>query len=89
MECSASYKVKGGKLIKVRLIKENGIITSISIFGDFFIHPEESIDILENSLKNVTVSDAEKKINDFFKGVELVGATAEDFVNTVKLAYYQ
>ncbi|MEM0163854.1 MAG: lipoate protein ligase C-terminal domain-containing protein [Thermoplasmata archaeon] len=89
MECSASYKVKGGKLIKVRLVKEDDIIISISIFGDFFIHPEESIDVLENSLKNVTISDAEKKIYDFFKSVELVGANADDFVNTVKLAYYK
>ncbi|MGC8497036.1 MAG: lipoate protein ligase C-terminal domain-containing protein [Thermoplasmata archaeon] len=89
MECSASYKVKGGKLIKVRLVKENGIITSTKIFGDFFIHPEESIETLEESLKNVTISDAENKIYEFFKSVDLVGANPEDFVNTVKLAYYK
>ncbi len=87
MECSVSYKVKGGKLIKVRLVKDKDLIRNIRIFGDFFIHPEESIDILEDSLKNVTLSEAEKKILDFFKNVELVGATAEDFVATVKIAY--
>lgn len=87
MESSATFKVKGGKLIKVKLVKENDLIISVHIFGDFFIHPEESLELLEESLRNVTIEDAEKKIYDFFRGVDVVGATADDFVNTVKLAY--
>ena len=89
MESSAAFKVKGGKLIKVKLIKENDLILSVQIFGDFFIHPEESLELLEGSLRNVTLEEAIKKIYEFFKGVELVGATPDDFVNTIRLAYYK
>jgi len=44
------YKSK--KLIKVSLIycKENKLIHSITITGDFFLYPEESLDHLESSL---------------------------------------
>jgi 2-keto-4-pentenoate hydratase len=89
MENSAAFKVKGGKLIKVKLIKENDLIISVQIFGDFFIHPEESLELLEGSLRNVTLEEAVKKIYEFFRGVELIGATSDDFVNTIKLAYYK
>jgi lipoate-protein ligase A len=46
------YKVPNGKLIKVTVEHEDDVIVKIKITGDFFIHPEESIDDLELALKN-------------------------------------
>jgi lipoate---protein ligase len=47
---NVTYKVVGGKLLKITLNSENKTITNIIITGDFFLHPEESITILENQL---------------------------------------
>ncbi|MBI4995228.1 hypothetical protein HZC21_06380 [Candidatus Peregrinibacteria bacterium] len=48
----AIYKVPNGKLLKVFLEDFGGKIVSIKITGDFFMHPEENIENLENALKD-------------------------------------
>ncbi|MEM3517083.1 MAG: lipoate protein ligase C-terminal domain-containing protein, partial [Candidatus Bathyarchaeia archaeon] len=76
------YKVPGGKLIKVFVSIKNGVIEEIKITGDFFLHPEESIEILEEKLKGINVNEETKirnVLNEFFKSKTLIGATSEDF----------
>lgn len=68
------YKVPNGKLIKIMCEFESEKIIKVQITGDFFIHPEESIDDLELALKDrkysrKTVSDIVSK---FFSTDELV-----------------
>ena len=46
----ALLKVKDGKLVKVQLTRKKGKIQKIRITGDFFLHPEEIIDGLEQAL---------------------------------------
>jgi hypothetical protein len=81
------YKVPGGKLIKVFASIKNGFIEEIKITGDFFLHPEESIEILEEKLKGIKVDDETKIrniLNDFFSSKTLIGATVEDFLSALK-----
>ncbi|MEM3522627.1 MAG: lipoate protein ligase C-terminal domain-containing protein [Candidatus Bathyarchaeia archaeon] len=80
----AEYKVPQGKLIRVNYMLNNSKkILNIKITGDFFLHPEESIEELENNLKGLKVDELEleKAIQDFFKkGHILIGAEPKDFV---------
>ncbi len=43
-------KVSNGKLIKVIGEFDNGKLKAIKVCGDFFIHPEESIILLEQEI---------------------------------------
>jgi len=84
----AEYKIPGGKLVAVELELVQNELSDIKIYGDFFMHPEESINDLENSLKHSKQKEIEEKINDFFKSNEitLVGIQPKDFTNVIKRA---
>ncbi|MEM2109339.1 MAG: lipoate protein ligase C-terminal domain-containing protein [Candidatus Odinarchaeota archaeon] len=81
---TSELKVKGGKLVKCRLEVEDGCIKSIRYIGDFFLHPEESIERLEALLTGVKATGDKVKyiIEDFFKDSELklIGAAPADFI---------
>ena len=78
-------KVQGGKLLKVKLSQENGLISEISITGDFFIHPEESIEELEESLigRETTSESLLPVLYNFFLVNEVVGAKPVDFLELI------
>ena len=83
MQSKSIYKVPNGKLLKISLDydEKNNSINEINIMGDFFAYPEESIESMENELKN-TILEKEsliKKINSIIKGynIELMGLHAE------------
>ncbi|RLI57185.1 MAG: hypothetical protein DRP09_04070 [Candidatus Thorarchaeota archaeon] len=46
----ADYKVSGGKMIRVKLDVRKRRIETIRILGDFFLHPEETINEIERAL---------------------------------------
>ncbi|MFT4309886.1 MAG: lipoate protein ligase C-terminal domain-containing protein [Candidatus Woesearchaeota archaeon] len=50
-------KVSNGKLVRISIVLEDDIIQSISITGDFFLHPENTISMIEESLKGRKVSE--------------------------------
>ncbi len=83
MQSKSIYKVPNGKLLKISLDydEKNNSINTINIMGDFFAYPEESIESMENELKN-TILEKEsliKKINSIIKGynIEFIGLHAE------------
>jgi len=83
MQSKSVYKVPNGKLLKISLDydEKNNSINEINIMGDFFAYPEESIESMENELKN-TILEKEsliKKINSIIKGynIEFIGLHAE------------
>jgi len=87
---SADYKAEGGKLLRVRLKIADHAIQSIKITGDFFMHPEESIEDLEAMLTGTLVDEPaiRAKVQDFFKHeVEVIGAGVEDFVSVILMAH--
>lgn len=88
-EYSADYKACGGKLLRVRLLVHNNIIKDIKVTGDFFIHPEECIEELEQLLKHTKIleNNVRYKIKKFYdKDVMVVGAEIEDFVTLIMSA---
>jgi lipoate-protein ligase A len=82
-----TYKVPNGKLLKVTVEHEGDRIEKVHIRGDFFIHPEESLDELETALKGI---EYDRKIitdtvGDFFskKGLIAFGITPKAVVDVL------
>ena len=84
---SADYKAPGGKLVRVRLTEEQGLIRSVKITGDFFLIPEESLGKLEKMLEDAPLREAELRllVNRFFRGTgaQGLGVSADDFVKAI------
>ena len=93
---SADYKVVGGKLLRVQLTMTEAAsgaraIGSISIFGDFFMHPEEAIEALEGLLTGAPLDEVvlTAHVQKFFDGetsagdVQIIGADVADFVHVI------
>ena len=89
MQSKSVYKVPNGKLLKIFLDYniESKLINNISITGDFFAYPEESIDILEKKLKDTSLKkeDLLEKINSVIKKykIEFIGLDAESLVEGI------
>ncbi len=86
----AEYKVTGGKLIKVDLATESGRIRRIKITGDFFLHPEDTIDRIEEALTNQKIDESSlscliAEVLDRNQAT-LLGASAEDFAKCIVMA---
>lgn len=86
----AIYKVPDGKLLKIFLEEKDAVIEDVKITGDFFMHPEEKIVDLENSIKGESlVQDAlVLKLNAAIgrEGIELFGADAESIAKAIMMA---
>ena len=87
---SADYKADGGKLVRVRLTEQDGLVKSVDLSGDFFILPEENLEKLEKTLlgSRLQSSDLQSLINRFFEttGTRGLGVKPEDFVKALLLA---
>jgi len=75
-----AVKAPGGKLLKIYVDIENGILKSISLRGDFFAHPEEGFDRAEACLAGIPASRFESAFRKALarEGVELYGVSVED-----------
>ena len=86
----AEYKVKGGKLIRVHLTIENGKIKHIKITGDFFLHPEEVIEDIEQALKGHSLDEDELNhlIENVLKSKQAIpiGVSPRDFARCIMMA---
>lgn len=83
------YKAVGGKLLRVRMTvsAENPpVIQTLRITGDFFMHPEEAIEDLEQRLTGAPLDEIvlRERVQTFFAGdVQVVGADVSDFVTAL------
>ncbi|MAG47824.1 hypothetical protein CL617_04415 [archaeon] len=88
---NASKKIVNGKLVKV-IVDYDNKINKLEISGDFFIHPEESIKDIENSLLNLEVNIENEiivnKLKDFIESnkIEIIGFQEEDLAELIKEA---
>ncbi len=84
---AADYKPPGGKLLRIRLREEMGMIKSVRITGDFFLVPEDSLPKLEKMLEDAPLREAELKllVDRFFRGTgaQSLGITPDDFVKAI------
>jgi len=89
MQAKSVYKVPNGKLLKVFLNydEKDNLIKSVSITGDFFAYPEETIEIMENKLKNTLLEREEllEKIQSIIKeyNIEFIGLNAEGLTDGI------
>jgi lipoate-protein ligase A len=87
---SADYKAPGGKLVRVRLKEEQGLIRSVKITGDFFLVPEDSLGKLEKMLEDAPLREPELRllVDRFFRGTgaQGLGVSADDFVKAILAA---
>lgn len=86
----AIYKVKGGKMIKIQLALENKKIKDLRITGDFFLHPEETIEDIEKALRGCSLSKEElvRIIKETLtsRRAVLLGASPEDLARCIIMA---
>lgn len=71
-------KVAGGKFVRISIYTEMGQ-NKVIISGDFFIHPEEAIFIIENTLSRLSGNEADTEVEHILEkviaenGAELIG----------------
>lgn len=91
MRSFAEQKVKGGKLVGIRIDYDDRI-RDIRILGDFFIHPEESLYKIEKALVGLSVTAGKDGIISVINRVvaaehaELIGITPEAIADTLGIA---
>ena len=87
-------KVPGGKLVrmKVDFNPESRLIEDVQMQGDFFIHPEEFVEDIEQLLVNLDQKDSEESIAAALsrliedEGAEVVGVTPEYIAKAFRAA---
>ena len=84
---TATTTAKLGKIVKIKLAynRESQLIHSIRITGDFFVHPEEVIEQLEQGLCGVKLEkeDLKKKIQLVLKNSEVFGFEIDSLVDVI------
>lgn len=87
----AEEKVQGGKLLRVRAEYED-VIKNVQITGDFFVHPEDTVEQIERSLfginKDVTELVIQEIVNDILakNNAQLIGIDSEAIARVLKKA---
>jgi lipoate-protein ligase A len=88
MRSFAERKVSGGKLVCIE-IEYDSSIRSVKITGDFFLHPEESLQKIEKSLIGLGADADRKEIVGRIaqivaeENAELIGITPEAIAETI------
>ena len=94
---SATYKVPGGKLVRIRFHVRDGMVQSPQFSGDFFFMPPEKLPSLEQFLIGwrLAVPNGEEILTGRFakflqrERIELAGVDAASLAHTVYLATEQ
>ena len=89
---SATHKVHGGKLIRVDITHDHAAIQSIKITGDFFLHPEEALDEINELLTGAELPlQVEKLVHEItllleMQDAQFIGASPQDIITTLQEA---
>ncbi len=95
MQGSVSEKVKGGKLVRVTVEHDRHSIQSVIITGDFFLHPEDKLELIERALANLPLMVQEEDLRrriEFVveaEGITMIGITPEAVARLVKQVVLQ
>ncbi len=81
------YALKDGKLVVVDATFDGDIIKNIRITGDFFLHPEERIEYIEDRLKGIPIKDVKSVIRDAMKNTEYAGISPESLEIAIREAW--
>ncbi|MDR0837328.1 MAG: lipoate--protein ligase family protein [Propionibacteriaceae bacterium] len=85
------YKVRGGKLVQVELDVIDGRLSSVHLSGDFFVEPDEALDVINGALNGLpaaatTVELAAAISSALPTDARLIGFTPEAVAIAVKRA---
>ena len=84
---------KLGKIVKIKLSykQKSQVIDSIKITGDFFLHPEETIENLERGLVGIKLEkdELENKIYLLLKNSEFYGFDADSLAGLIFNTKYE
>ncbi len=84
----AERKVKGGKFLCVSVRHESNLIASLKLTGDFFIHPEDSLEKIERSVVGMPLNrpeDIAEAINAVVRSdnIKILGFSVNDLANLI------
>jgi lipoate-protein ligase A len=89
---TAQRKVKGGKLVRVKVDDDGSRITRVSITGDFFVYPEEGLLSLEEGLAGTPLGEGAERLlsrlNSLIRasGLVIVGFEPRDLAELISEA---
>ena len=86
----ATYKVPGGKLLRIKARVEDERAFGVQISGDFFLAPHDKIVVLEEALEGFSISDKEAivEVVDYVMqrdNIVVAGFSAKDLAHTMSL----
>lgn len=58
----AEHKIPNGKLVVVDLEVSDGVLHTVSLSGDFFMEPPETLDVINNRLQGISADSDSKTI---------------------------
>ncbi|MDD1764525.1 MAG: hypothetical protein LUQ46_00730 [Candidatus Methanomethyliaceae archaeon] len=86
MERSTVKKFSEGKLLKVTVRSERGVIHEVRVTGDFFVHPEEALEMMEKALRGVSITAVRRILERRMEegGIATVGFKLDDLINMIE-----
>ena len=82
-----TYKVPGGKLLRVDFEVDGEAISTFSLTGDFFLYPETGVDLINQSLQGCPLEKEEigRRVAETItsNSLEVVGFGPEDIANAI------
>lgn len=91
MHGESKLKSPGEKLISIKLTYWDRI-DDIQILGDFFIHPEESLALLEDSVKGMGAGSSEAEFAGAIRlaadrnSISMIGISPESIAKAIRMA---
>jgi lipoate-protein ligase A len=83
-------KIPNGKLVCIEVWPDGAQVARVKITGDFFLHPEESITLLEDSLRGMPLSAGEgevgAKLGAALRDSQLIGVSIADLARMFRKA---
>ncbi len=95
MHAEITHKIPQGKLVRISLDFDTTILQNIKICGDFFIHPEETIEEMELVLSHLPVEAGEFRIKQLLdhavekKHAQLIGVDTQSIAKLIHEAIIQ
>jgi lipoate-protein ligase A len=91
MICRRDYKIPGGKLLRVEVEAESGVVIRAMVRGDFFAHPEEAFEAAETELRNLPVDRLAAAALSLFSRppLKIFGASPSDIAQALAAAAHE
>jgi hypothetical protein len=88
MPSLCDFKVPNGKLLRLAVKFQGDTVRELKISGDFFLHPETGIELLERAAKGKKLNELESAFENTLKKNKLLplGFDAASLAQAIKIA---